>query len=414
MVLYEIVSMSTPGKLISQGSYGDIWADSSPDVAIKEICSRNIESIVKEIIFADLCSHENIISYDEIKIITDDEGYIRSVRLYMRRYAMALNTLIFVNQTKLPPADMAQIGRCIAAGLAHMHSRGIIHRDIKPGNILIDTSYGQIRALICDFGISGAMSENNRDKHVITAPYRPPELARAGYEQKYDYKVDIWSFGCVLYELVTGQCWIKSDKIDYYCPVTLVEACCENFNIEFKDRVESLQDLYDLSIDYIQEHISQLIKKYIPEETYQQLCELGIIKSIIMCLQPNPEKRCNALDVLRWLGGGDSYNERGCDTVAKRLPPAKDIVKPLLDTSKDFARDVFDDEHYRLADHIYDIFVRADMCSPQYSRLLLAESAMYIALCLFDGEGRLSYRFRNEERKSAVLWLITHHRKLLA
>lgn len=85
--------------------------------------------------------------------------------------------------------------------LHYLHSNRIIHRDMKPQNILIGSS-GAVK--LCDFGFARAMSANTMVLTSIkgTPLYMAPELVQ---EQPYNHTVDLWSLGVILYELYVGQ-----------------------------------------------------------------------------------------------------------------------------------------------------------------------------------------------------------------
>jgi len=117
---------------------------------------------------------------------------------------------------RLPISDALKIARRIARAVEAAHERGIVHRDLKPANIKADAD-GRVKVL--DFGLAadaGFVGQLNRSTSAQittpatragfilgTPPYMSPEQARG---QQVDKRSDIWSYGCVLYEMLTGHC----------------------------------------------------------------------------------------------------------------------------------------------------------------------------------------------------------------
>jgi WD40 repeat protein len=105
---------------------------------------------------------------------------------------------------RLPLAEVLRIGREIAAGLAAAHRHGLIHRDIKPGNIWLEAGSGRVKIL--DFGLARVAEDNifrTPTGDILGTPaYMAPEQAEG---EAIDLRCDLFSLGCVLYQLCTGQ-----------------------------------------------------------------------------------------------------------------------------------------------------------------------------------------------------------------
>jgi serine/threonine-protein kinase len=105
----------------------------------------------------------------------------------------------------LPLEEVVRIGRDIAAALDHAHGSGVIHRDVKPGNVLLDDD----RALVCDFGIARAVELAGGEQFAAssgfalgTPAYMSPEQATG---EAIDSRCDVYGLGCVLYEMLAGE-----------------------------------------------------------------------------------------------------------------------------------------------------------------------------------------------------------------
>ena len=112
-----------------------------------------------------------------------------------------------LNQKTLAPDEILEIAMQVCQGLISAHDKGIVHRDIKSGNIMV-TTRGQ--AKIMDFGLaklSGQTTITKTDTTMGTVAYMSPEQARG---ETLDHRTDIWSLGVVLYEMLTGGLPFKS------------------------------------------------------------------------------------------------------------------------------------------------------------------------------------------------------------
>ena len=125
-------------------------------------------------------------------------------------YICAGNLLSYIRKrSKLNEHHAKIIFKQIALGLHHIHSNGIVHRDIKLDNILIDLNN---IVKICDFGVSKQVNANTIMKEQCGTPaYMAPELIKGkGYE---GYGVDLWSVGVVLYAMLSGTVPFKGNDI---------------------------------------------------------------------------------------------------------------------------------------------------------------------------------------------------------
>src|SRR5436309_616694 len=118
----------------------------------------------------------------------------------------------------LPLDEAIEVGRDVARALEAAHESGVVHRDLKPGNIMLTTA-GAVKVL--DFGLAKSATPAGSSSNVElsasptmtyaataagvvlgTAAYMSPEQARG---RSVDRRTDIWSFGCVLFECLTGR-----------------------------------------------------------------------------------------------------------------------------------------------------------------------------------------------------------------
>lgn len=106
-------------------------------------------------------------------------------------------------QYRFPEWKAAQYIAQMAAALKHMHRKNMIHRDIKPGNILVGIR-GEIK--LSDFGWSVHTSSKRRQMNSGTLDYLPPEMVvPRSKDQCYDEKVDIWSLGVLTHEFLVSE-----------------------------------------------------------------------------------------------------------------------------------------------------------------------------------------------------------------
>ena len=111
---------------------------------------------------------------------------------------------IIRHKKKLSLKELQTIIRDVAKCLGFLKKYGIVHCDLKPENILIKNEF-TFNVKIIDFGSSSFLDGQDYD-YLQTRPYRAPEVVLGSY---FDFAADIWSFGCIIYELLTSSVLFK-------------------------------------------------------------------------------------------------------------------------------------------------------------------------------------------------------------
>ncbi|MGC0365566.1 serine/threonine protein kinase [Rhodococcus sp. 27YEA15] len=147
--------------------------------------------------------HPNIVSVDAHG---DVDGQLWMAMRYVEGYSAA--RLVARGQIPLDPMRAARIVRSVAHGLDYAHRRGILHRDVKPANILISTEAavdnGE-QVLLSDWGIARLVDDSvplaRQGSVLASIHYTPPELLCV---EPLTPRTDVYELGCVLVELLTG------------------------------------------------------------------------------------------------------------------------------------------------------------------------------------------------------------------
>lgn len=97
----------------------------------------------------------------------------------------------------------------VLAAVAHLHRLRIIHRDIKPCNVLCFGTTNEVQLKLCDFGMARVWAPHDKQStQIMTPEYRPPEIAS---EKTYNVRADCWSVGAVLYEVLLGRYLLQTE-----------------------------------------------------------------------------------------------------------------------------------------------------------------------------------------------------------
>jgi serine/threonine-protein kinase len=195
-------------RMLAQGGMAEVWlaVDLTLDrkVAVKWLKpSLATDAVVaerfrREAIAAASLNHPNIVAVHDV-FEQDGRQAVVMQLVEGKSLRQVLDT-----QKRLSPELTCHIGTCVAAALDHAHAAGFVHRDVKPGNIMM-TSDG--RVLLTDFGIAKGLQSAEADltsDNIMmgTAKYLSPEQVRG---KKLDGRADLYSLGLVLYECLAGR-----------------------------------------------------------------------------------------------------------------------------------------------------------------------------------------------------------------
>ncbi|XP_043726338.1 protein IMPAIRED IN BABA-INDUCED STERILITY 1-like [Telopea speciosissima] len=193
---------------IGQGTYSSVFRardlDTGRIVALKKVRFDNFEPesvrfMAREILILRRLDHPNIVKLEGL-ITSRLSCSIYLVFEYMEHDLAGLSSCPDI---KFSESQVKCYMRQLLSGLEHCHSRGIMHRDIKGSNLLVNNE-GIVK--IADFGLANFCSSRHRQlltSRVVTLWYRPPELLLGSTD--YGASVDLWSVGCVFAELLMGK-----------------------------------------------------------------------------------------------------------------------------------------------------------------------------------------------------------------
>jgi serine/threonine protein kinase len=130
---------------------------------------------------------------------------------FVMEYAPGAPITEFCDRERLPTRDRLRLFRDVCLALHHAHQKGIIHRDVKPSNILVSTQDGRPAPIVIDFGVAKATNQRLTERTLLTErgvlvgtpEYMSPEQAETD-GQGVDITTDVYSLGALLYELLTG------------------------------------------------------------------------------------------------------------------------------------------------------------------------------------------------------------------
>lgn len=259
---------------IGAGGMGVVWKANDPDlqrtVAIKvlgphlrhsETARRRFQ---REARAAAAISHPNVLTIHAV------EEHDHAPFLVME-YVSGQSLKEYVSKKgKLTHFEVFQLASQIAQGLAAAHAQGVIHRDVKPGNVMLHE--GGTRVRLTDFGLARITFDNSEltshGQYVGTPAYMPPEQLRGG---KVDARADLFSLGCVIYYMLVG-----------YSPFQ-GRTQGETIHKILGDEAKTLLEIDPSIPPFLSELVSRLLKQD-PDLRYQSAFEVADVLSKFLSL----------------------------------------------------------------------------------------------------------------------------------
>jgi serine/threonine protein kinase len=206
------------GRTIGQGSFAVVREarrvdDSSAPVAAVKIFDDVFASLEKmQGIHGEIMLLESLHGTPHcaklIDVVCDDPN--SKVYVFMELAGRELTGMIEQAPGGMDEATVRTIFRQLVDAVGHLHKMSVVHRDIKPGNVLVRTDGAGLHATLVDFGLA-AVSNASQERSTVcgSVSFLPPEIAAAAEEggctAKHDRSVDVWSAGVLLFAMLTGR-----------------------------------------------------------------------------------------------------------------------------------------------------------------------------------------------------------------
>ncbi|GAA5798227.1 hypothetical protein HPULCUR_003627 [Helicostylum pulchrum] len=239
---YEKKKGYTFSEVLGSGSFGAVKKavriSDGKEVAIKIIPKRNVKDhldmVKDEVDVLTSLDHPNVIGfYDSF------ESSATGGELFDRLF----------ERGKFSEKDAVQVIKSVLKGLEYLHSHDIVHRDMKPENLLFKTPESNADLVICDFGIAKTNSKTSALETVCGSPgYVAPEVLT---QKGYGSAIDMWAIGVITYTLLCGyQPFQAEDQVELVDEITNArydfhERYWRNISIEAKDFIRALLTLDD-------------------------------------------------------------------------------------------------------------------------------------------------------------------------
>ncbi|XP_078344855.1 cyclin-dependent kinase 14-like isoform X2 [Oculina patagonica] len=275
---------------LGEGSYATVFkgicSANNKIVALKEIRLQEEEgapfTAIREASLLKQLKHANIVTLHDIIHTKDTLMFVfefvdTDLNIYLEKYPRGI-----------PPYNVKLLLFQLLRGLAYIHERKILHRDLKPQNLLIN-EVGELK--LADFGLARAKSvpSHTYSHEVVTLWYRPPDVLLGSKD--YTTSLDIWGAGCIFVEMITGIALFPGMR-DYIDQLNKIWQISGTATEETWPGVTKLPEYNaDLFVDFPPQRLGIVAPKL--------LLLTGAESLATEMVQCNPKNRVSATDAMR-------------------------------------------------------------------------------------------------------------------
>ncbi|KAI8097050.1 kinase-like domain-containing protein [Halteromyces radiatus] len=318
----------THQKVIGNGSFGVVYqaklVSNGEDVAIKKVLQdKRFKN--RELQIMKLMDHRNVCGLKAYFIYKGDhktdDVYLNLVLEYVPETVYRVTRHYSKIKQPIPTLLVKLYMYQLFRALAYTHALGICHRDIKPQNLLLNPITGVLK--LCDFGSAKILTEGEPNvSYICSRYYRAPELIFGA--TLYSTKIDIWSVGCVMGELLLGQPLFPGESgIDQLVEIIKV------LGTPSKEQIMMMNPHYT-------DHKFPLIKPHPFSKVFRSRTPPEAIDLISHVLQYNPQSRPTASEALVHPFFDELRNPDTKMANGKDLPVLFDFTKEELSIRPDF------------------------------------------------------------------------------
>lgn len=318
-------------KVIGNGSFGVVFrakllgSKDNQDIAIKKVLQdKRFKN--RELQIMRLVSHPNVC---ELKAFfysngeKKDEVYLNLVLEYLPETVYLASRHYAKLKQSMPMLHIKLYMYQLMRSLAYIHSVGICHRDIKPQNLLLNSSTGVLK--LCDFGSAKILVTGEPNvSYICSRYYRAPELIFGA--TNYTTNIDIWSTGCVMAELMLGQPLFPGDSgIDQLVEIIKV------LGTPSREQIKTMNPNY-------MEHKFPQIKPHPFSKVFRPRTAPEAIDLVSKLLEYTPGARLSAVEAMAHPFFDELRAEGQRMPGGKELPPLFDFTREELSVRPDLIR----------------------------------------------------------------------------